>query len=85
MKDVLLVLFVLEAVALFWIGHFNDSSQDARLDKLEAASTVAQQPQERHSSKAEEMFFDSLRAYGTLDLIGDGKYLTPKGDTFYIR
>ena len=40
---VLIVLFFIGGIIIFLTAHFH-----TRLEKLEAASTVAQQPQERH-------------------------------------
>ncbi|MFA5166810.1 MAG: hypothetical protein WC449_05995 [Candidatus Paceibacterota bacterium] len=55
MKQAIAILYLLIflALALFVVHAFvpvkYDSKQDARLEKLEAASTTAQQPFERHN------------------------------------
>lgn len=56
-----------------FIGSDYDKKQNARLNKLEAASTTAQQPQERH-------YFDTVENSPDTMLLKRGCSYTIKGD-----
>ncbi|MGB7568374.1 MAG: hypothetical protein WBM07_10960 [Chitinivibrionales bacterium] len=75
--------FFFAGLSLFEVGTMlRDHSQDARLNKLEAAITCVQQPQERHYFKYMEYKIRDLPAQIKADPIS--AYYTVKNDSLYI-